>query len=43
MNEYKYIELLGKGSFGEVALHKSRKTGQSFAIKVLSHRNFENW
>ena len=36
VNSFKPIQMLGKGSFGEVYLVQKLKGGQHYAMKVLS-------
>ena len=36
-NEYKILELLGEGSFGQVVRAQHVQTGQVFAIKLIQN------
>lgn len=36
-NEFKLIELLGEGSFGQVVRAKHRDSGKYFAIKLIKN------
>ena len=41
MKQYKFLEVLGKGTFGQVIKAKNRKTKQLVAIKFVK-TNFNN-
>ena len=35
MNDFEYIKVLGRGSFGKVLLAEHKHSGQVFAVKAL--------
>ena len=35
MNDFEFIELLGKGAYGKVWLVKKKSTGDSYAMKIV--------